>query len=181
MFLTTTGTLPTGLTANTLYYVIFVSSSTFRLATTYANAIAGTAINTSVSQSGVHTAFACPFGLGNGTTTFNVPAMMAASPRGKGTSTVFTANETVQLGLAQNDQFQGHFQDLMYKSGATANAFPAANAGTSNAVGTPDTVYTQGASPLKAGTAITDGVNGTPRTGDETRGKSIGVNYGIRY
>jgi len=61
MYLTTTGALPTGLSANTLYYVIFVSSSTFRLATTYANAIAGTAINTSGTQSGTHTAFACPF------------------------------------------------------------------------------------------------------------------------
>lgn len=74
VYLTTTGALPTGLTANTLYYVATVpSTSTFTLATTYANALAGTRITTSGSQSGVHTLWACPYGLGDGSTTFNVP------------------------------------------------------------------------------------------------------------
>lgn len=53
--LTTTGTLPTGLTAATTYYVIPVNANTFQLATSYANAQAGTAINTTGSQSGTHT------------------------------------------------------------------------------------------------------------------------------
>lgn len=57
IYFTTTGALPTGLTASTTYYVIFVDANTFRLATSAANALAGTAINTSGSQSGVHTAF----------------------------------------------------------------------------------------------------------------------------
>lgn len=52
---TTTGALPTGLTAGTTYYVIVASSSTFKFATTLANALANTAINTSGSQSGTHT------------------------------------------------------------------------------------------------------------------------------
>jgi len=52
--LTTTGALPTGLTAGTTYYAVYVSSSTFSLATTRANALAGTKITTSGSQSGVH-------------------------------------------------------------------------------------------------------------------------------
>lgn len=43
--LTTAGTLPTGLSASTAYYVIKVSSTVFKLATTRANAFAGTAIN----------------------------------------------------------------------------------------------------------------------------------------
>lgn len=51
----TTGNLPTGISANTHYYVIYVSANTFRLATTKANALAGTAINTSGTQSGTHT------------------------------------------------------------------------------------------------------------------------------
>jgi hypothetical protein len=54
--LTTTGSLPTGLTASTVYYAINVNANTFRLATSVANALAGTAINTSGSQSGTHTA-----------------------------------------------------------------------------------------------------------------------------
>ena len=60
-YLTTTGALPTGLTASTTYYVVVVNSSTYSLATTYANAIAGTKITTSGSQSGTHTAFAGGF------------------------------------------------------------------------------------------------------------------------
>ena len=50
--LLTTGALPTGLTSGTVYYVGGASGSTFRLATTYANAIAGTYITTSGTQSG---------------------------------------------------------------------------------------------------------------------------------
>lgn len=73
VYFTTTGALPTGLVANTLYYVVFVSSSTFNLATTRANAVAGTKITTTGSQSGVHTLRWCPYGLGDGSTTFNLP------------------------------------------------------------------------------------------------------------
>lgn len=53
--LTTTGALPTGLTASTTYYVIEVDADSFQLATSLANAAAGTAINTSGTQSGTHT------------------------------------------------------------------------------------------------------------------------------
>lgn len=52
--LTTTGALPTGLATGTDYYVIYVDANTFRLATSLANAKAGTAINTSGTQSGTH-------------------------------------------------------------------------------------------------------------------------------
>jgi microcystin-dependent protein len=73
VYLTTTGALPTGLAQNTIYYAIFVSANTFNLATTRANAIAGTKINTSGTQSGVHTIRSAPWGIGDGSTTFNVP------------------------------------------------------------------------------------------------------------
>lgn len=73
VYLTTTGALPTGLSANTIYYVIYTNANSFKLATSYANAVAGTAINTSGSQSGTHSIVYCPWGLGDGSTTFNVP------------------------------------------------------------------------------------------------------------
>jgi hypothetical protein len=59
VFFTTTGALPTGLVANTVYYTIpsTVTGTTFQLATSVANALAGTAINTSGTQSGTHTLF----------------------------------------------------------------------------------------------------------------------------
>lgn len=72
VYLTTTGALPTGLSQNTNYWLIRVSSSTFRLATSLANALAGTAINTTGSQSGTHT-IRTTYGVGNGSTTFTLP------------------------------------------------------------------------------------------------------------
>jgi hypothetical protein len=52
----TTGTLPTGLTAGTIYYVIAtgLATNSFEVSAT----VGGSAVNTSVSQSGVHTATA---------------------------------------------------------------------------------------------------------------------------
>lgn len=56
---TTTGSLPTGITAGTVYYVRVVDTDTFQLYDTAAHASAGGAtgrVNTSGSQSGTHTA-----------------------------------------------------------------------------------------------------------------------------
>ena len=64
VYLTTTGALPTGLTASTRYWVNVVTSSTFTLATSLANALAGTVIATSGTQSGTHTVYSADFDLG---------------------------------------------------------------------------------------------------------------------
>ncbi len=56
-YLTTTGALPTGLSASTTYYASNVATNTFNASTTLANAKAGTYIATSGSQSGVHSIF----------------------------------------------------------------------------------------------------------------------------
>jgi microcystin-dependent protein len=64
VYLTTTGALPTGITANTRYWVNVVTSSTFTLATSLANALAGTVIATSGTQSGTHTVYSADFDLG---------------------------------------------------------------------------------------------------------------------
>lgn len=52
---TTTGALPTGIVAGTNYYAFNVVGNTFNIATSADNAIAGTAINTTGSQSGTQT------------------------------------------------------------------------------------------------------------------------------
>jgi hypothetical protein len=58
---TTTGALPTGLTtegsANSIFYVSASgnTANTFQVSTTYVNAVAGTSLTTSGSQSGTHT------------------------------------------------------------------------------------------------------------------------------
>ena len=53
--LTTTTTLPGGLATATDYYVIKSSDTTFKLATSYANAVAGTQINITDAGTGTHT------------------------------------------------------------------------------------------------------------------------------
>jgi microcystin-dependent protein len=50
-----TGTIIGGLAINTNYYVIIVNSDTIKLATTRANALAGTAINLTSQGTGTHT------------------------------------------------------------------------------------------------------------------------------
>lgn len=51
------GSVPTGLVSGTVYYAINQSSTTLKVATTYANAIAGTAIDISATGSGTHTIY----------------------------------------------------------------------------------------------------------------------------
>lgn len=52
---TTTGTLPAGLSLSTNYFLIYVSDTTFKVATSVANALAGTAINITDAGTGTHT------------------------------------------------------------------------------------------------------------------------------
>lgn len=64
----TTGALPTGLAANTTYYVVNGATNTFQLSAT----LNGAAIVTSGSQSGVHTLWASAAGVSSATT-FLIP------------------------------------------------------------------------------------------------------------
>lgn len=52
---TTSGALPTGIVSGTTYYLKAVDANTFNIATTVDNALAGTFITTTGSQSGTHT------------------------------------------------------------------------------------------------------------------------------
>jgi hypothetical protein len=56
---TTTGALPTGVSANTTYWITRIDANSFNLSTSLANAQSATFVNTSGSQSGTHTAVAC--------------------------------------------------------------------------------------------------------------------------
>lgn len=53
--LTTTGTLPTGLSTSTDYFIIVVDEDTVKFATSLANALAGTAVNITGAGTGTHT------------------------------------------------------------------------------------------------------------------------------
>lgn len=77
---TLVGSLPTGVTANTIYYVISggLTTNAFEFSATKG----GSAVNTSGTQSGVQTLLRSPFGLGDGSTTFNVPDLRQRTPTG---------------------------------------------------------------------------------------------------
>lgn len=180
--LSTTGALPTGLAVATNYYVVYVSANTFNLATTYANAIATvpTKINTSGSQSGTHSLLYAQYGI-SGASDFLLPDSKAAFFRGAGTSTLFTANKTIGLGHYDNDVSQGHrHYSVQTTNGSAPNSVSNVGAGNSvsgyatlGSVITSNEIYTSN--------SIADGVNGTPRTDTETAGKSLGVNFIIKW
>jgi hypothetical protein len=115
---TTTGALPTGLTASTVYYVVpgSITTNTFQVATSIANALAGTAVNTSGSQSGTQT------GTGNIALATSTPVNVAAISLTAGdwdvsASVGFTGGGTTTITFALG---------LITTTSATA-AIPAAN------------------------------------------------------
>jgi hypothetical protein len=65
-----TGTLPTGLATSTDYYVISVGSDTIKLASSYNNAVAGTAIDITGYGSNAATNTLTPTAISGGTVTF---------------------------------------------------------------------------------------------------------------
>lgn len=169
--LTTTGALPTGLAVNTNYYAIYVNANVIRLATSAANAIAGTAINTSGSQSGTHTLRHCPYGISTATN-FLLPNRAAVVGVGAGSQTINTRAKTAVLGLVEEDQIQGHKHEL------TA---PRTTSG-SGTDGVLDDVFSTNVSISSwMRGPLTDGTNGTPRIGTTTRENRIGMNYYIKY
>lgn len=87
--LTTSGALPTGLSVNTNYYVIFKDPNSFWLALSYADAIANTKINTSGSQSGVHTCNYVPYGISTAAN-FNLPDAQGRVVVGSGSGSGLT-------------------------------------------------------------------------------------------
>jgi microcystin-dependent protein len=109
------------------------------------------------------------FGVGDGSTTFQIPDMRGASPAGVGTSTGYIQNETITLGQKIDDTMQGHKHTVPY-SNSVIGAAGIYLLGTQTNAGT-----------QTISSPITDGTSGTPRTGNITKGKSIGLNFIIKY
>jgi hypothetical protein len=74
----TDGALPTGITAGTTYYVKAIGANSFQLT----DVPGGTAVNTTGSQSGTHTYVSALCGVGDGSTTFDMPDWRGATPIG---------------------------------------------------------------------------------------------------
>lgn len=110
------------------------------------------------------------YGAGNGSTTFNLPdarglVMVGAGAHGSMTRANGSAYDGGSVGASRNDQLQGFWLDRSSVSDVTSGS------------GTP--LWRDG-----TGTATTfasDGTNGTPRTGNETRPAEIAVLVCIKY
>jgi len=113
------------------------------------------------------------YGIGDGSTTFNVPNTSGIFISGVGSQTISSISYTRTLATRQGDLLQGHYhnQKMVNVSpavGTNLDASPAGNGGST------------GASTTGVLGLITDGTNGTPRTGTETRPANIAFNHIIK-
>lgn len=106
---------------------------------------------------------------GAGGTHFVLPDSRGLSLKNIGDATVNARVKTgpVSLGSVQEDQLQGHYHRAFTSTNVGADGFPAQSGLAQNDV------------TIRA--AVTDGVNGTPRTGTATRDSTLGTNFGITY
>ena len=122
------------------------------------------------------------YGTADGTH-FNVPDMRGAFPRGQGTSTQFTQDHATTLGTYEDDAMQGHYHKWFV--GNTTASFSHLNShnqiATANNAGGRAFKSTAGGSQDIINAPKSDTVNGTPRTGNETRPNNLGVNFIIKF
>lgn len=110
------------------------------------------------------------WGVGDNSTTFNIPDLRSATLRGVGTSTIFTQNNAITLAQIINDQTQSH----LHTTNITGHSAYAGNIpGGGNGY-----VASDGAPTISSPSV--DGANGIPRVGNETTGKARGVNFIIK-
>jgi microcystin-dependent protein len=122
------------------------------------------------------------WGVGDGSTTFNVPDFREASPYGAGTFSAvtgtthgaITAHDAIALGQFGDDQAQIHSHAIYSVTGSGSKYM--FQYGSNNTRNTKQTAENG-----SIGDQIAEGSGGTPRTGTTTRGKIIGVNFVIKY
>lgn len=115
------------------------------------------------------------YGVGDGSTTFNLPDYRAVSPKGVGNQTINTRVKTgpASVGSVIEDTMQGHNHEI--KGGTDALIFMQNSRQVAGS--TTNTGFYSGV----VGSLITDNTNGTPRTGAQTQDCTIGTNFCIKY
>jgi len=168
---TTTGTLPGGLSPSINFYVIFATANTFYIATTYANAIAGTKISYSSIGSGSHYLTWNPWGIADATH-FYLPDTQGITTEGSGQLTTNGAtwggsNYKGGLGHYKQDTSQGHRHAPLAGTGIYTQV---SSGGSNTGPGAGGILYF----PASTGDPVTDTVNGTPRFSSITSGPRVG-------
>jgi microcystin-dependent protein len=147
----------------------------------------GSAVSRS-TYSDLFSAIGTTYGIGDGSSTFNVPDCRGVFVRGAGTQTISAISYSGTLGAKQGDTLQGHKHSLTdpththSAAGEPSARQTGANTGWGIAAGA--TAGTAGVQAASTGVTVqsptTDTVNGTPRTGSETRPANISLNYIIK-
>lgn len=114
--LTTTTTLPGGLATATDYYFIRMSDTTFELATSYANAVAGTQIDITTAGTGTHT----------------VTWLLPRYTNGAGVNAIFFNSNATALGAATPNLSLGYTNSAQAASRATPTVLPVGKTAASN-------------------------------------------------
>ncbi len=109
-------TLPAGLAAATDYYLIKVTDSTSKLATSYANAIAGTAIDITDAGTGTHT----------------MSWLLPRYTNGAGVNAIFFNSNATPLGAATPNLSLGYTNSAQATSRATPTVLPIGKTAASN-------------------------------------------------
>lgn len=124
------------------------------------------------------------FGVGDGSTTFNIPDMIGAAPAGAGTSSGYTQNETIALGTKYDDQMQQITGSMTFgRAGENTYGAVVANSGAFQGEGSSTAAFAGGTAPSNTINKIDFDSADSPdaRTGTVTRGKRVGVNFIIKY
>lgn len=128
----------------------------------------GSAISRSV-YAALFNVIGTTWGAGNGTTTFNIPDFRGEFLRGWDHGRGVDSGRS--FASAQADQLQGHYHLLAQAAGygsGSGTELMSESASTSKTIN-------------QAQTIITDGTNGTPRVGAETRPRNKSIMYCIKF
>lgn len=116
--LTTTTTLPAPLATATDYYVVKQSDSTFKLATSYANAVAGTVIDITTTGTGTHT----------------ITWLLPRYTNGAGVNAIFFNPNSTALGAATPNLSLGYTNSTQTASRATPTVLPIGKTAAANSI-----------------------------------------------
>ena len=119
------------------------------------------------------------YGSGDGSTTFAIPDLVGAVPRGAGTSIDYKQDVTVTLGAKDDDAVQTHQHDLSRPIWVGQGSIGSFGANSDNSVVYGGYDYGSlewgwSTNPLKIN-------NNNERTATETKMKNVGVNFFIKF
>jgi microcystin-dependent protein len=117
---------------------------------------------------------ATTWGIGDGSTTFNLPNLSGIFLKGAGTQTISGVIYSGTFGTMEQDQTQGHKHSAL-------NAQPGVSSTINPIISRPFNAATYTTEQIYGMSTGDDGVNGSPRVGTTTRPANASVNYIIKY